>query len=47
MNEEEAFGLAIIIGFIALGIGFRAGYWSGKRDLLHAYISAQRITHQE
>lgn len=47
LEGEEALGLAIIIGLVALSVGFRAGYWTGKRDLLNAYISAQRIWQQE
>lgn len=50
MNEderEEVLGIAVIVGLVAFGIGYkvgyRNGYWSSQKYLLHAFNSAQRF----
>lgn len=47
LGKEEALALVIVFAVFGYAAGFKSGYWVGKRDMLHAYNSAQRITHQE
>lgn len=45
MTEEEAQGLLIGVALLSLGLGFKLGYRTGKRDLLLGLESALRAIH--